>query len=101
MEMGALLPGRKGVRLIGEEGAAHGPKEASPPASASPRALADWRRGLRAASQRLNLALQGGGADIAFTWGVLDALFEDPHVVFECLSGSSAGAMNAVVPADG
>ena len=50
---------------------------------------------------RLNLALQGGGAHGAFTWGVLDALLEDPRIAFEGLSGSSAGAMNAVVLADG
>ena len=49
----------------------------------------------------LNLALQGGGAHGAFTWGVLDALLEDPSLRFEGLSGSSAGAMNAVVLADG
>jgi NTE family protein len=47
------------------------------------------------------LALQGGGAHGAFTWGVLDALLEDPRIAFEGLSGSSAGAMNAVVFADG
>lgn len=50
---------------------------------------------------RLNLALQGGGAHGAFTWGVLDALLDDPRIGFEGLSGSSAGAMNAVVFADG
>ena len=53
------------------------------------------------APRRLNLALQGGGAHGAFTWGVLDALVEDPSIGFEGLSGSSAGAMNAVVLADG
>ncbi len=50
---------------------------------------------------RLNLALQGGGAHGAFTWGVLDALLDDPRIEFEGLSGSSAGAMNAVVLAHG
>jgi NTE family protein len=50
---------------------------------------------------RLNLALQGGGAHGAFTWGVLDALLHQPNLAFEGLSGSSAGAMNAVVFADG
>ena len=52
-------------------------------------------------NKRLNLALQGGGAHGAFTWGVLDALLQDPSLEFEGLSGSSAGAMNAVVLADG
>ncbi|GGC93013.1 patatin-like phospholipase family protein [Chelatococcus reniformis] len=47
------------------------------------------------------LALQGGGAHGAFTWGVLDALLEDGRLGFEAISGASAGAMNAVVMADG
>ena len=50
---------------------------------------------------RLNLALQGGGAHGAFTWGVLDALLHNAGIEFEGISGSSAGAMNAVVLADG
>jgi NTE family protein len=49
----------------------------------------------------LNLALQGGGAHGAFTWGVLDALLSDLRINFEGMSGSSAGAINAVVLADG
>lgn len=49
----------------------------------------------------LNLALQGGGSHGAFTWGVLDRLFEDPSIGIEGLSGTSAGAMNAVVAAHG
>ncbi len=60
-----------------------------------------WWPGLRTPASRLNLALQGGGAHGAFTWGVLDALIEEPGVAFEGLSGSSAGAMNAVILADG
>jgi len=49
----------------------------------------------------LNLALQGGGAHGAFTWGVLDALLADGRVAFDGLSGTSAGALNAVVLAHG
>ena len=49
----------------------------------------------------LNLALQGGGAHGAFTWGVLDALLADGRVDFEGVSGTSAGAMNAVCLAQG
>lgn len=49
----------------------------------------------------LNLALQGGGAHGAFTWGVLDALLEDGRFEFEGISGASAGAINATVLADG
>lgn len=49
----------------------------------------------------LNLALQGGGSHGAFTWGVLDALLEDGRISFEGLSGTSAGAVNAVALASG
>lgn len=49
----------------------------------------------------VNLALQGGGAHGAFTWGVLDRLLEDERITIEAISGTSAGAMNAVVLADG
>lgn len=50
---------------------------------------------------RINLALQGGGALGAITWGVLDRLLEEPDIAFEGLSGASAGAMNAVALAHG
>ena len=53
------------------------------------------------ALKKINLALQGGGAHGAFTWGVLDKLLEDGRLGFDGLSGTSAGAMNAVVMADG
>lgn len=49
----------------------------------------------------VNLALQGGGAHGAFTWGVLDRLLEDGRFTVEGISGTSAGAMNAVVLVDG
>ena len=49
----------------------------------------------------VNLALQGGGSHGAFTWGVLDALLEDGRVAIEGISGTSAGAMNAVALAHG
>ena len=51
--------------------------------------------------KRINLALQGGGAHGAFTWGVLDALLEDGRLEVEALTGTSAGAMNAAVFATG
>jgi NTE family protein len=54
-----------------------------------------------AAKKRIDLALQGGGAHGAFTWGVLDRLLEDKRLEIEAISGTSAGAMNAVVLADG
>ncbi len=49
----------------------------------------------------VTLALQGGGSHGAFTWGVLDRLLEEERVELEGISGTSAGAMNAVVLADG
>jgi NTE family protein len=49
----------------------------------------------------VDLALQGGGAHGAFTWGVLDRLLEEPHLKIDGISGTSAGAMNAAVLADG
>lgn len=52
-------------------------------------------------NKRVGLALQGGGAHGAFTWGVLDALLEDGRIDFEGVSGTSAGAMNAVCLAHG
>ncbi len=49
----------------------------------------------------LGLALQGGGAHGAFTWGVLDALLEDGRFPISAISGTSAGAMNALALAHG
>jgi NTE family protein len=51
--------------------------------------------------KRINLALQGGGAHGAFAWGVLDYLLEDGRLEIEGVSATSAGAMNAVVLAQG
>src|SRR5262245_24203766 len=51
--------------------------------------------------QRLNLALEGGGAHGAFTWGVLDRLLEDETLELAWLSATSAGAVNAVAVAAG
>jgi NTE family protein len=49
----------------------------------------------------VDLALQGGGSHGAFTWGVLDRLLEEPWLGIDGISGTSAGAMNAAVLADG
>jgi NTE family protein len=54
-----------------------------------------WRR------QRLNLALEGGGAHGAFTWGALDRLLEDESLEIGWISATSAGAVNAVALAAG
>ena len=52
-------------------------------------------------AKRVNLALQGGGAHGAFTWGVLDRLLEDGRIDIEGICGTSAGALNATVLAYG
>src|SRR5690348_8407578 len=49
----------------------------------------------------IDIALQGGGAHGAFTRGVLDRLLEEKKLRIDGISGTSAGAMNAVVLADG
>jgi NTE family protein len=49
----------------------------------------------------VDLALQGGGSHGAFTWGVLDRLSEEPWLRIAAISGTSAGAMNAALVADG
>ena len=61
--------------------------------------MALFKRRSRKAS--VNLALQGGGAHGAYTWGVLDALLTDETLNFEGISGTSAGAMNAICLAQG
>jgi NTE family protein len=53
------------------------------------------------ATKRVNLALQGGGAYGAFTWGVIDHILEDGRLEIEGITGASAGAVNAVLLADG
>ncbi|GAB5467909.1 MAG: patatin-like phospholipase family protein [Rhodospirillales bacterium] len=53
------------------------------------------------AIKRVNLALQGGGAHGAFTWGVLDRLLQEPTLEIDGVSATSAGAMNAVALASG
>ena len=52
-------------------------------------------------AKSINVALQGGGAHGAFTWGVLDQILEDGRLEIDGLSGASAGAMNASVYAYG
>ncbi|MGQ0657836.1 MAG: patatin-like phospholipase family protein [Chromatiales bacterium] len=56
---------------------------------------------MRSNEKTVNLALQGGGAHGAFTWGVLDRLLEDTRVRIEGISATSSGAMNAVMIANG
>ena len=50
---------------------------------------------------KLALALQGGGSQGAFTWGVLDRMLEETSIDIVGVTGTSAGAMNGAVLADG
>jgi NTE family protein len=68
--------------------------------------LANWTKRVghvrsHPTAKKINLALQGGGAHGAFTWGVLDHLLEDGRLEITGVSGASAGAVNAVMMADG
>ena len=56
---------------------------------------------MKSARRKVNLALQGGGAHGAFTWGVIDGLIQDGRIEIDGISGTSAGAINAVMVADG
>ena len=61
----------------------------------------DTARGVLDGVKPVNLALQGGGSHGAYAWGVLDAFAEDARLDIAGISGSSAGAINAVVYAAG
>lgn len=66
-----------------------------------PRRRASVPRKTRPDKLPIDLALQGGGSHGAFTWGVLDRLLEDETLEITAISGTSAGAMNAVALASG
>jgi NTE family protein len=51
--------------------------------------------------KKIDVALQGGGAHGAFTWGVLDRLLDDERIIIDGICGTSAGAMNGVVTSYG
>ncbi|HKO08606.1 MAG TPA: patatin-like phospholipase family protein [Alphaproteobacteria bacterium] len=98
---------RRGAMALRLGGRRHLPSVIEPP-SPAPRWASAWlttnplrSAGLAKNSCRLALALQGGGAHGAFTWGVLDRLLEVPGCRIVAISGSSAGAINAAVLAAG
>jgi NTE family protein len=66
-----------------------------------PTASPDARKKPNREPRLIDLALQGGGSHGAFTWGVLDRLLEESRLKIDAISGTSAGAMNAAVLADG
>jgi len=63
--------------------------------------ISTWGRHPLTKTKTINLALQGGGAHGAFTWGVLDHLLGDTRLVIGAISAASAGAINAVALAAG
>jgi NTE family protein len=63
--------------------------------------MLDWLPRGRTGRVVVSLALQGGGAHGAFTWGVLDRLLEEEAIDVAAVSGTSAGALNAVALASG
>src|SRR5262250_3592363 len=71
------------------------------PAKPSPKSLTCKFGPAISEVKRVSLALQGGSAHGAFTWGVLDRLLEEPRIEVEGVSATSAGAMNAAVMAHG
>src|SRR5271168_647027 len=77
--------------------------EATSERNSAEKPKASGRAGHKPAYQvrTINLALQGGGAHGAFTWGVLDRFLDEKGLAFEGLSATSAGAMNAAVFAYG
>ncbi len=58
-------------------------------------------RASRAGKPTVHLALQGGGAHGAFTWGVLDCLLDQPDISIGAVSGASAGALNGAALVSG
>ncbi len=88
-------PARRLLRSAGRAGSGPGDR------STASRGLLALRLPRRIAGRRLSLALQGGGAHGAFTWGVLDRLLEVGRLDLDTVSGSSAGAVNAVTLATG
>ncbi len=74
-----------------DRGMSRAPRRAS-----AKRKAVDWD-----GRKKVNLALQGGGSHGAFTWGVLDMILEDGRLDIEAITGTSAGAMNAAVYAEG
>ncbi len=98
-------PGRSGsgARPGARRGAGKGGDaraSAPPPVAAGPTCYV-WPRGPGGCEKFINLALQGGGAHGAFTWGVLDKILEDGRIGIDGISATSAGAINAALVAQG
>ncbi|QEX23405.1 alpha/beta hydrolase [Hypericibacter adhaerens] len=77
------------------------PKRSPSPALPSNAPLPRLQPARRPGVKHISLALQGGGSHGAFTWGVMHRLMSEPRLYIDGISGTSAGAMNAVVFTDG
>lgn len=88
---------RRKSRRAARSGPAGSPGGEFPPGSS----CYVWPRGPGGCEKTINLALQGGGAHGAFTWGVLDKLLEDGRIAIDGISATSAGAINAALLAQG
>jgi NTE family protein len=77
------------------------PAKAKTAKAKTARAKLAGARGGGTGRKTINLALQGGGSHGAFTWGVLDRLLEEERLDIEGISGTSAGALNAAIMAQG
>jgi NTE family protein len=77
------------------------PAKAKTARAKTARAKLAGARSAGAGRKTINLALQGGGSHGAFTWGVLDRLLEEERLDIEGISGTSAGALNAAIMAQG
>ncbi|WP_018387286.1 patatin-like phospholipase family protein [Ancylobacter sp. FA202] len=95
-----VLPPAKPPAAAAAKTARRGPRKAAGDAPAAP-APDETQAPAGSGPTRVDLALQGGGSHGAFTWGVLDRLLEEDWLSIEGISGTSAGAMNAAVLADG
>jgi len=104
MARSAKGPGRKAARKAMARRRAPVPRPESAPAGDElpPGSVCYiWPRGAGGCEKTINLALQGGGAHGAFTWGVLDRLLEHGRIAIDGISATSAGAINAALLAQG
>ncbi|MFG1427869.1 patatin-like phospholipase family protein [Roseixanthobacter glucoisosaccharinicivorans] len=95
---GGMAGGAGGTKAEGAK--AKGSKAKGTGKAAGAKASAKGAGGTSSVKQ-ISLALQGGGAHGAFTWGVVDRILQEDRLVISGISGTSAGAMNAVVLASG
>jgi NTE family protein len=97
MKQVAVVETTKEKKPTGDAKPITSPDNGSPDNGEQPRRRRPHKPGVK----HISVALQGGGSHGAFTWGVMHRLMSDPRLYIDGISGTSAGAMNAVVFADG